>query len=300
MDSAFGYTATVDKGMSLEIFARLEKLMPELLSAMRQDLNEKPLRREFEVSGYVGRYAMEAYCFNYYEVDHPELADKVRILQNYKLVEDISHANWKRYVISEILADYLTVQPAISIDDPIGPPIEPYLFRKNGPIWTFSFDRETGHAGDLIGMAYIAELLRSPGIEIEATTLGRLLLSGGYPAGEAEQGEIARATLSIAGLPMADAKAIKTVKAELAKTQDELVHTSDEDSPGRTELQRKISQLQQYLSEVEGHRGRARLVKGIAQRSQSSVKHAIDRALGHIAAQHPSLVCHEGVHPNWK
>src|ERR1035437_2012296 len=38
------------------------------------------------------------------------------------------------------------------------PAVEEALFRKDGEIWTVSFDGKTVHVGDLVGMGYIAEL----------------------------------------------------------------------------------------------------------------------------------------------
>jgi hypothetical protein len=90
------------------VFARLEKQMPDLLSAMRKDLLECPCGREFEVSEGAGLYAYETNAFEYYENVLPSLRGKVRILLNHRLIEDISHGHTRRYVIGEELAGYLT------------------------------------------------------------------------------------------------------------------------------------------------------------------------------------------------
>ena len=39
--------------------------------------------------------------------DHPDLDDKLRILENEELVRDITYNNARRYVLNEALADYL-------------------------------------------------------------------------------------------------------------------------------------------------------------------------------------------------
>lgn len=189
--------AILDKYMTPGIFARLEKQMPDLLAAMRKDLEKKKLDREFEVLACADRYALERYAFEYYEDIIPDLRSKVRIRLNYRLVEDISHGHTKRYVISEELAEYLTGDlPAI--DDPsrvagnevvsaaenlsiqneqthaagdVGHQKSPALFRKEGKIWTMSFDRKTVHVADTLGLGYIAELLRKPRVAIEAAQL---------------------------------------------------------------------------------------------------------------------------------
>ena len=43
----------------------------------------------------------------YYYDDHPDLDDKLRILENEGLVRDITYNNARRYVLSERLAEYL-------------------------------------------------------------------------------------------------------------------------------------------------------------------------------------------------
>jgi hypothetical protein len=94
--------------MGAGTFAQLEKQMPDLLLAMRKDLQEYPLRREFEISEGAGRYAIEINAFEYFENIIPELRGKVRILLNHRLIEDISHGHTRRYAIKEQLAEYLT------------------------------------------------------------------------------------------------------------------------------------------------------------------------------------------------
>ncbi len=89
------------------IFARLEKMMPDLLSALRKDQKENELRRQFAVAES-SRLASDLGCVEYYDTDIPQLFDKVQILLNYKLIEDISRGGTKRYVIREKLAKYLT------------------------------------------------------------------------------------------------------------------------------------------------------------------------------------------------
>jgi hypothetical protein len=44
----------------------------------------------------------------YFFDDHPDLENKVRILENLGLVQDITYNNVKRFVFTEELVDYLT------------------------------------------------------------------------------------------------------------------------------------------------------------------------------------------------
>jgi hypothetical protein len=88
-------------------FPRLEQLMPELLAEMRQDLAQSPLRREFVLLKRAWAYWASGTEFMYYLDDHADLENKVRILENVGLVQDITSKNVSRYRISERLARYL-------------------------------------------------------------------------------------------------------------------------------------------------------------------------------------------------
>lgn len=89
------------------VFERMERLMPALLAEMRQDLNANPLRREFVVMKRSWSYWAKGNELFYYYDNHPDLDDKLRILENERLVQDITYNNAKRYVLSEQLAEYL-------------------------------------------------------------------------------------------------------------------------------------------------------------------------------------------------
>lgn len=81
--------------------------MPALLAEMRQDLNVHPLRREFVVIKRDWVYWAKGNELVYYYDDHPDLDDKLRILENEQLIQDITYNNPKRYVLTERLAEYL-------------------------------------------------------------------------------------------------------------------------------------------------------------------------------------------------
>jgi hypothetical protein len=89
------------------VFQRAERLMGALLAEMRQDLTGTPLRREFVVLKRSWSYWAKGNELFYYYDDHPDLEDKLRILENEGLVREITYNNTKRYLLSEELADYL-------------------------------------------------------------------------------------------------------------------------------------------------------------------------------------------------
>ncbi len=93
-----------------DIFARLEEMIPELLAEMKQDLSEHPYAREFVILSRNWSYNADPNKITlvYYFEDHPDLRNKLRILENYGLITEITYNNTERFVISEALAKYLT------------------------------------------------------------------------------------------------------------------------------------------------------------------------------------------------
>lgn len=89
-------------------FIKLEKLIPGLIREMRKDLTSHPLSREFVILKKSWSYWAKGYELVYYFDDHPDLENKMLILQNYGLIQDITYNNTTRYIITEELASYLT------------------------------------------------------------------------------------------------------------------------------------------------------------------------------------------------
>jgi hypothetical protein len=93
----------------LDVFTKVERQMPELLAEMRKDLSANPLCREFVVVRKVLMFSWSKPILIYYYEDHSSLDDKMHILQNHRLIQNISDdPDVPRYVISEPFADYLT------------------------------------------------------------------------------------------------------------------------------------------------------------------------------------------------
>ncbi|UCH93501.1 MAG: hypothetical protein JSV88_24960 [Candidatus Aminicenantes bacterium] len=101
------------EGISTELtatpFDKLETLMPDLLVEMREDLTKHPLKREFVLLKKTWSYWASGSELAYYYDDHTDLRNKIRILENYGLVEDITYNNVDRFIITEELADYLSL-----------------------------------------------------------------------------------------------------------------------------------------------------------------------------------------------
>jgi hypothetical protein len=88
------------------LFLRLEQIMPDLLEEIRADLAARPLSREFVLLQKAWSYWPGGNELSYFYEDHAELDSKIRILQNYGLIHEITFNNVKRYVFSEALARY--------------------------------------------------------------------------------------------------------------------------------------------------------------------------------------------------
>ena len=86
--------------------AKLESFIPDMFNEMRNDLTANPLSREFIVLKKTWTYNGPSVLVYYYE-DHPDLENKLIILQNCGLIRETTYSNVSRYVISEELAGYL-------------------------------------------------------------------------------------------------------------------------------------------------------------------------------------------------
>jgi hypothetical protein len=91
-----------------ERFTRLERLMPELLAEMREDLAANPLIREFVVYKKGLSFWNGGTAFEYTSPDEASLLSKVQIIENTGLIRDITNKNVKRYRMTEEFVDYLT------------------------------------------------------------------------------------------------------------------------------------------------------------------------------------------------
>jgi len=92
---------------SNKVFIDLERIMPDILDEMREDLTESPLSREFVILEKIWTYSPSGHELVYYFEDHPELENKLRILLNHGLIQDITYTSVSRYIISETFARYL-------------------------------------------------------------------------------------------------------------------------------------------------------------------------------------------------
>lgn len=90
---------------NLKLFKELNKLMPELIKEMKNDLLQYPLRREFVLLSKNCCYNGESLAY-YYE-EHDDLEDKMKVLENNGLIENITYNNTHRYRITEAFTKHL-------------------------------------------------------------------------------------------------------------------------------------------------------------------------------------------------
>ncbi len=104
----------LERGITIAVdqrFARIERDMPDLVREMRADLVRNPLARRF---GCMSKgWVVSTDALRYFYEDHPELDNKVRILESLGLVRDVTRGtNINYYLITEPFADYLRVPPS--------------------------------------------------------------------------------------------------------------------------------------------------------------------------------------------
>lgn len=154
------------------------------------------------------------------------------------------------------------------------------LFRREQDFWIIRFQEQAVRLRHIVGFDYLAELLRQPGVEVEA-----LALAG---RGEPESEAVA----ACAGIEATDEKTLREVKTALDARRSELATMPINDWPTRGRLQDEIAKLEAYLSQAEGRNGRARKIAGNAERARTAVTNAIVRALQNIEKQHSDLGAH--------
>jgi Putative DNA-binding domain len=95
--------------ISHEILEYIQKSIPELLKEMKDNLHEYPFVREFIIINERCTYIHDPNnsVFSYFFEKHTYLRNKLRILENYGLIYEITYNDVARFVFSEELVSYL-------------------------------------------------------------------------------------------------------------------------------------------------------------------------------------------------
>jgi len=179
------------------------------------------------------------------------------------------------------------------------------VFRKEGDIWEISFDGVVTRVRDLIGLGYIAQLLRQPNVEVHALTLvvgaGAINPTDSGDGGEylAQQSDEELAEENFRrDIPgdageMLDAKAKSDYGLALKEAREELEEALEFRNTERADRAREaIEALTRELARAVGRGGRDRRAGSAQERARLSVSRAIKAAIGQIADKHPVLGRH--------
>jgi len=90
-------------------FKKLEEKMPDLVAEMRDDIGNDPFVRELIVMSKKWTYNGDPNkpVFSYFYEDHPNLAAKMKVMQNYGAVIDFTFNNVDRFEFTEDFVEYL-------------------------------------------------------------------------------------------------------------------------------------------------------------------------------------------------
>lgn len=99
------------RGFSIVVsrsFDRLEKMVPDLIAEMREDIGNNPFTRELIASSKKWSYGGQEHpLFIYYHEDHDELLGKLNVMANYGALVDIKYNDMYRYEMTEDFIEYL-------------------------------------------------------------------------------------------------------------------------------------------------------------------------------------------------
>ncbi len=102
LSSSFGIINDFGKAIQ-----KCDRLMPDLMNEMRQDLSNYPLCREFVLLKKSSAYNGTGNELVYYYDEHEQLDNKISVLLNNGLIRDVTRTNTLRYKFIEEFVDYL-------------------------------------------------------------------------------------------------------------------------------------------------------------------------------------------------
>jgi hypothetical protein len=105
-DAARQIRERIDRGERPD-YGDIERTMPELLREMREDFASQPVIREMILLDTEGNRYHGGGVFVYHRSVHPDLDSMFQVLENNRLVENITYNNTDRYRVSEAFARYL-------------------------------------------------------------------------------------------------------------------------------------------------------------------------------------------------
>lgn len=173
------------------------------------------------------------------------------------------------------------------------------LFRKEGEYWTLGYAGRLCRLKDTQGLAYLAQLLRSPATEFHALDLvrssatgpraGRYVEATVAPRGQAREADLRVGNLGDAG-EWLDKQAKANYRHRLAELREELQAAKALGRIAQAEAaEQEIQALVAELAHATGLSGRDRRAASAAERARQSVTRAIKIAVDKITEHLPEL-----------
>lgn len=167
-----------------------------------------------------------------------------------------------------------------SPDDAATPPRDACIFRNQGATWSLAFDGIAASVEDSLGVGYVAELLRTPGVAVHTIRL-RDVVAGEAPRAIGDAGEVL------------DKKALREIKTRLDAIRDEQDEAREFQDFARVErLEEEAEFLRGQVAQATGLGGRQRRASSDQERARQAVKKAVRRAIAAVGEVHPSLGRH--------
>ncbi|MBB3726479.1 ATP-binding protein [Nonomuraea dietziae] len=155
-------------------------------------------------------------------------------------------------------------------------------FRREGAVWTLSFDGRTVHMPDAKGLRDLHTLLSRPGAELPAV---QLLAPEG--------GDVVVAARRMGGDPVLDEEAKARYRSHLTRLDEETERALElGDDRRAAELDREREALLSELRLAAGLGGRARRLGDEAERARKTVTARIRDVLRKLDSLHPALAAH--------
>lgn len=173
------------------------------------------------------------------------------------------------------------------------------LFRKDDGIWTIQYAGTTVHLPHVMGLEYLAYLLRQPGRATCVEELDAVIRGNLGPAADISAG------LSLSGIDgfrvggigdagtLTDPETIKAARARqhtLNKDLETTLASGNLDAANR--IRSDLAMIKRYLSETVDRRGNPRKANDHREKARINVQRHIKRAIGQIAQKHPTLGAH--------
>ncbi len=160
-----------------------------------------------------------------------------------------------------------------------------HVFLKEGDYWTVSFGGTTHRFKDMLGLQYLAYLLRHPGRSFHVTELVQLVGGAETKNTRVDDGELSVGRRSDAA-PTLDQRARAAYRQRVSELQEELAEARENNDPGAAE--RAENEMDALMRELTG------IARGSTsgERARVSVTKRLKAALTRIRESQPDLARH--------